>query len=164
MEGAMLDMRLGNDKDIPFIMNLVREGITSGAFFYANGDGLETVKSELQAVTQKYSANIPVADYLFIFDEQLTRKPVGFALLTGRNNFAGLASHLEIRMFAVSADKQGKGIGKSMLNSIIEATPGHRLEASCLPPSTKMMGLLAGSGFTIINETQGGKKTYRFEG
>lgn len=115
----MLDMRLGNNKDIPFIMNLVREGITSGAFFYANGDGLETVKSELQAVTQKYSANIPVADYLFIFDEQLTRKPVGFALLTGRNNFAGLASHLEIRMFAVSADKQGKGIGKSMLNSIM---------------------------------------------
>lgn len=24
----MLDMRLGNDSDIPFIMNLVRDGIT----------------------------------------------------------------------------------------------------------------------------------------
>ncbi|WP_234011273.1 GNAT family N-acetyltransferase, partial [Cronobacter sakazakii] len=45
----------------------------------------------------------------------LTRQPVGFSLLTGRNDFAGRASHLEIRMFAVAADEQGKGIGKSML-------------------------------------------------
>ncbi|MDO8001716.1 hypothetical protein EXW83_26535 [Klebsiella pneumoniae] len=41
----MLDMRLGNSGDIPFIMNLVRDGITSGAFFYAEGNGLETVRS-----------------------------------------------------------------------------------------------------------------------
>ena len=40
---------------------------------------------------------------------------MGFSLLTGRNDFAGRASHLEIRMFAVAADEQGKGIGKSML-------------------------------------------------
>ncbi|HGB1290234.1 TPA: N-acetyltransferase family protein [Salmonella enterica subsp. enterica serovar Saintpaul] len=158
----MLDMRLGNSGDIPFIMNLVRDGITSGVFFYAEGNGLETVRSELQSVTQQYRDNIPVGDYLFVFAEKLTRQPVGFSLLTGRNDFAGRASHLEIRMFAVAADEQGKGIGKSMLASIIEATPGHRLEASCLPPATKMMRLLAGSGFKLIHETQGGKKTYRF--
>ena len=63
---------------------------------------------------------------------------------------------------ACGAIEQGKGIGKSMLASIIDATPGHRLEASCLPPATKMMRLLAGSGFKLIHETQGGKKTYRF--
>ncbi|WP_279635329.1 hypothetical protein [Klebsiella pneumoniae] len=34
----MLDMRLGNSGDIPFIMNLVRDGVTSGAFFYAGSD------------------------------------------------------------------------------------------------------------------------------
>ncbi|HHX4034724.1 TPA: GNAT family N-acetyltransferase [Klebsiella pneumoniae] len=112
----------------------------------------------MRAVTD----NIPVGDYLFVFAEKLTRQPVGFSLLTGRNDFAGRASHLEIRMFAVAADEQGKGIGKSMLASIIEATPGHRLEASCLPPATKMMRLLDGSGFKLIHETQGGKKTYRF--
>ncbi|SUY94288.1 Uncharacterised protein [Citrobacter koseri] len=56
----MLDMRLGNSGDIPFIMNLVRDGITSGAFFYAEGNGLETVRSELQSVTQQYRDNIPV--------------------------------------------------------------------------------------------------------
>lgn len=50
----MLDMRLGTSGDIPFIMNLVRDGITSGAFFYAEGNGLETVRSELQSVTQLY--------------------------------------------------------------------------------------------------------------
>ncbi|EBO8969110.1 GNAT family N-acetyltransferase [Salmonella enterica subsp. enterica serovar Infantis] len=158
----MLDMRLGNDSDIPFIMNLVRDGITSGAFFYFDGKGFETVKSELESVTRKYRDNIPIGDYLFVFDGTLKREPVGFALLTGRNDFAGRASHLEIRMFAVAADKQSKGIGKNMLTSIIEATPGHRLEASCLPPSIKMMKLLAGSGFKLINTTQGGKKTYRF--
>ncbi|PSD63261.1 N-acetyltransferase, partial [Acinetobacter nosocomialis] len=119
----MLDMRLGTSGDIPFIMNLVRDGITSGAFFYAEGNGLETVRSELQSVTQLYRDNIPVGDYLFVFAEKLTRQPVGFSLLTGRNDFAGRASHLEIRMFAVAADEQGKGIGKSMLASIIEATP-----------------------------------------
>ncbi|HHX4034717.1 TPA: hypothetical protein ACU901_005106 [Klebsiella pneumoniae] len=53
----MLDMRLGNSGDIPFIMNLVRDGITSGAFFYAEGNGLETVRSELQSVTQQYRDN-----------------------------------------------------------------------------------------------------------
>lgn len=37
----MLDMRLGNSGDIPFIMNLVRDGITSGAFFYAEGSATE---------------------------------------------------------------------------------------------------------------------------
>ncbi|EEJ5894622.1 GNAT family N-acetyltransferase [Salmonella enterica] len=105
---------------------------------------------------------LPYNNSLYPNCPQLTRQPVGFSLLTGRNDFAGRASHLEIRMFAVAADEQGKGIGKSMLASIIEATPGHRLEASCLPPSTKMMRLLAGSGFKLIHETQGGKKTYRF--
>ena len=79
----MLDMRLGNSGDIPFIMNLVRDGITSGAFFYAEGNGLETVRSELQSVTQLYRDNIPVGDYLFVFAEKLTRQPVGFSLLTG---------------------------------------------------------------------------------
>lgn len=158
----MLDMRLGNDNDIPFIMNLVRDGIASGAFFCFGGKGFEIVISELESVIQKYRDNIPIGDYLFVFDDQLKREPVGFALLTGRNDFAGHASHLEIRMFAVAADKQGKGIGKNMLTSIIEATPGHRLEASCLPPSIKMMKLLTGSGFKLINKTQGGKKTYRF--
>lgn len=53
----MLDMRLGNSGDIPFIMNLVRDGVTSGAFFYAEGNGLETVRSELQSVTQQYRDN-----------------------------------------------------------------------------------------------------------
>ncbi len=77
-------------------------------------------------------------------------------------NFWDSGVQPQIRMFAVAADEQGKGIGKSMLASIIEATPGHRLEASCLPPATKMMRLLAGSGFKLIHETQGGKKTYRF--
>ncbi|EEJ5894623.1 hypothetical protein GSN43_004190 [Salmonella enterica] len=67
----MLDMRLGNSGDIPFIMNLVRDGITSGAFFYAEGNGLETVRSELQSVTQQYRDNIPVGDYLFVFAEKL---------------------------------------------------------------------------------------------
>ncbi|HBN1900690.1 TPA: hypothetical protein L1257_004588, partial [Escherichia coli] len=93
----MLDMRLGNSGDIPFIMNLVRDGVISGAFFYAEGNGLETVRSELQSVTQQYRDNIPVGDYLFVFAEKLTRQPVGFSLLTGRNDFAGRASHLEIR-------------------------------------------------------------------
>ena len=79
----MLDMRLGNSGDIPFIMNLVRDGVTSGAFFYAKGNGLETVRSELQSVTQQYRDNIPVGDYLFVFSEKLTRQPVGFSLLTG---------------------------------------------------------------------------------
>lgn len=38
----MLDIRLGNSSDIPFIMNLVCDGIASGAFFYAEGNGFET--------------------------------------------------------------------------------------------------------------------------
>ncbi len=100
----MLDMRLGNSGDIPFIMNLVRDGITSGAFFYAEGNGLETVRSELQSVTQQYRDNIPVGDYLFVFAEKLTRQPVGFSLLTGRNDFAGRASHLEIRMWGLRSN------------------------------------------------------------
>ncbi|MFP1771047.1 N-acetyltransferase family protein [Lonsdalea quercina] len=158
----MPDIRLGNDSDIPFIMNLVRDGITSGAFSLADGNGLETLRSELQSVIQKYRDNFLGGDYLFVFSDPLTCKPVGFALLTGRNDFAGRASHLEIRMFAVAAENRGKGIGRSMLASIIEATPSHRLEASCLPPSIQMMRLLARSGFKLINETQGGKKTYYF--
>ncbi|MFB1324453.1 hypothetical protein [Klebsiella pneumoniae] len=45
----MLDMRLGTSGDIPFIMNLVRDGITSGAFFYAEGNGLERGRFRLRA-------------------------------------------------------------------------------------------------------------------
>jgi hypothetical protein len=99
----MLDMRLGNDYDIPFIMNLVRDGIASGTFFCFGGKGFEIVKSDLESVIQKYRDNIPIGDYLFVFDDQLKREPVGFALLTGRNDFAGRASHLEIRMLGFRA-------------------------------------------------------------
>lgn len=49
----MLDIRSGNDNDIPFIMNLVRDGIASGAFFCFSGKDFEIVKSDLGSVIQK---------------------------------------------------------------------------------------------------------------
>lgn len=82
---------------------------------------------------KKYRDNIPIGNYLFVFDDQLKREPVGFALLTGRNDFAGRASHLEICMFTVVADKQSKSIGKNMFSSIIEATTGYRHSVYLLP-------------------------------
>lgn len=81
-------------------------------------------------------------------------------MLTGRNDSAGFASHLEIRMFAIAAEDQGKGLAKEMLTSVIKATPGHRLDASCLPAAIKMMRLLTGFGFVVTDETRGGKKTF----
>ncbi|HHT1384718.1 TPA: GNAT family N-acetyltransferase [Escherichia coli] len=128
--------------------------------FFSESNACNELEKELELVTQKHKANELGADFLFVFDDQATKKPVGFTLLTGRNDSAGFASHLEIRMFAIAAEDQGKGLAKEMLTSVIKATPGHRLDASCLPAAIKMMRLLTGFGFVVTDETRGGKKTF----
>ena len=156
----MLEMRFGKNSDLPFILNLVRAGVATGVFFFSESNACNELEKELELVTQKHKANELGADFLFVFDDQATKKPVGFTLLTGRNDSAGFASHLEIRMFAIAAEDQGKGLAKEMLTSVINATPGHRLDASCLPAAIKMMRLLTGFGFVVTDETRGGKKTF----
>lgn len=159
----MLDMRFGKDTDIPFIINLVRDEVASGAFFFNEKNSYNILENQLKIVTSKYRDNVCGADFLFVFEDKAKQETIGFVFLTGRNDKSGHASHLEIRMFAVTPKERKKGRGKEILASIIQATPGHRLEASCLPSSMNMMKLLAGQGFTLINETLGGKRTFSFD-
>ena len=77
------------------------------------------------------------------------------------NGANGLASHLEIRMFGVTRSQRQKGFGRSMLQSILDATPGHKVEASCLPASVVMARMLTNAGFHVKEISPFGKRTFR---
>lgn len=98
---------------------------------------------------------------MFVFDAQHNGAAIGFALLTGKNGANGLASHLEIRMFGVTRSQRQKGFGRSMLQSILDATPGHKVEASCLPASVVMARMLTNAGFHVKEISLFGKRTFR---
>lgn len=131
------EMRFGTKQDVPFIIAVIRDGMRDGYFNFDDDDGLSQFESQISEAIAVRERGENCADFLFVFDAQHNGAAIGFALLTGKNGANGLASHLEIRMFGVTESKT-KGFGRSMLQSILDATPGHKVEASCLPASVVM--------------------------
>lgn len=161
--GSMFIIRFAKEADIPFIIDLVKAGVLTGNFYFEEQNGIDMLSEQLLKVVNIYKQEITGSDLLFVFDDQIKQKSIGMALLSGRNDSLGKASHFEVRFFAVIPEEQNKGYGNEMLSMIMEATKSHNLEVSCLPPSVSMKKMLIKHGFLQINETIGGKKTFRLE-
>ena len=155
------EMRFGTRQDVPFIIAVIRDGIRDGYFNFDDAEGLSQFESQITEAIARRERGENCADFLFVFDAPNNGTAIGFALLTGKNGANGLASHLEIRMFAVTRSERQKGFGRSMLQSILGATPGHKLEASCLPASVVMARMLTNTGFQIKDITPFGKRIFR---
>lgn len=153
------EMRFGTKNDIPFVISVIRDGIREGYFYFEEDAGLSQFEWQLLEAIDRRGRGENCADFLFVFDDK--GKPTGFALLTGINGSNGLASHLEIRMFGVARSERRKGIGRMMLQNLLEATPGHKLEASCLPASVVMAQMLMKRGFQLTKISPFGKRTFR---
>jgi GNAT superfamily N-acetyltransferase len=79
-------------------------------------------------------------------------------ILRIENEFAGFAmvrhgAHgpkcSELYMFAVAPEFRGRGLGQTMLRTVVSHLPiGHQMVADCLPKSTAMQGLLTKLGFS----------------
>lgn len=154
-----IEMRFGTKSDIPFIISVIRDGMREGYFHFEEDTGLSQFGLQLSEAIDRRANGEVCADFLFVFYDQ--DKPTGFALLTGINGTNGLASHMEIRMFGVVRSEWRKGIGRYMLQSILAATPGHKLEASCLPASIVMARLLIENSFQLTKVSPYGKRTFR---
>ncbi|ENT4612028.1 GNAT family N-acetyltransferase [Salmonella enterica] len=155
------EMRFGTKQDVPFIIAVIRDGMRDGYFNFDDDDGLSQFESQISEAIVRRERGENCADFLFVFDAPNNGAAIGFALLTGKNGANGLASHLEIRMFGVTRSERQKGFGRSMLQSILGATPGHKLEASCLPASVVMARLLTKTGFHVKEISPFGKRTFR---
>jgi N-acetylglutamate synthase-like GNAT family acetyltransferase len=161
--GGMFIIRFAEEADISFIIDLVKAGVLPRNFSFEEQNGIDMLSEQLLKVVNKYKQEIIGSDFLFVFDDQIKQKSIGMALLSGRNDSSGKASHFEVRFFAVIPEEQNKGYGNEMLSMIMEAAKGHNLEVSCLPQSDSMKKMLIKHGFLQINETIGGKKTFRLE-
>lgn len=157
-----INTRLGKKSDVKFVLSEVQKGLANGCFYFEGDNFLREFEKELLQVTNAHERDVMIADFLFIFDDKRSGKTIGFALLTGRNDASGLASHIEIRMFGVEESSRGQGMGKFMLQELKRVAPGHNLEASCLPASAVMARLLDREGFTQIKVSPFGKRTFRF--
>lgn len=155
------EMRFGTKQDVPFIIAVIRDGMRDGYFNFDDDDGLSQFESQISEAIARRERGENCADFLFVFDAQHNGAAIGFALLTGKNGANGLASHLEIRMFGVTRSQRQKGFGRSMLQSILDATPGHKVEASCLPASVVMARMLTNAGFHVKEISPFGKRTFR---
>ncbi|XBX19202.1 GNAT family protein [Escherichia coli] len=155
------EMRFGTKQDVPFIIAVIRDGMRDGYFNFDDDDGLSQFESQISEAIARRERGENCADFLFVFDAQHNGAAIGFALLTGKNGANGLASHLEIRMFGVTRSQRQKGFGRSMLQSILDATPGHKVEASCLPASVVMARMLTNAGFHVKEISLFGKRTFR---
>lgn len=159
----MFIIRFAKETDIPFIIDLIKAGVLTGNFYFEEQNGIDMLSEQLLNVVNQYKQEITDSDFLFVFDDQIKQKSIGMALLSGRNDSLGKASHLEVRFFAVIPEEQNKGYGNEMLSMIMDAAKNHNLEVSCLLPSVSMKKMLIKHGFLQINETIGGKKTFRLE-
>ncbi|EMY1073383.1 GNAT family N-acetyltransferase [Salmonella enterica] len=155
------EMRFGTKQDVPFIIAVIRDGMRDGYFNFDDDDGLSQFESQISEAIARRERGENCADFFFVFDAQHNGAAIGFALLTGKNGANGLASHLEIRMFGVTRSQRQKGFGRSMLQSILDATPGHKVEASCLPASVVMARMLTNAGFHVKEISPFGKRTFR---
>jgi len=154
------NLRYAQDKDIPFILHEVGDGLNKGYFAFDHTNGLGEFSAQLQRITAAHANSEKIGNVLFVFEEAKATTPLAFALLAAGQADHKLPQHLILVMFGVSSSSRGKGLGSLFLQYLMAHMAGMPVLASCLPASKVMADMLQRHNFSQISVSPRGKRTF----
>jgi len=147
-------------QDIDFITGLIMTGARKGHFYPQLADH----KTQLRKIVQT-TVQYGVHDANGLFSEAMIGRHgtvrAGITIITGTEK---TDNSIELAVIAVKKEFQGTGIGRTMLDALVQRwLPFKTIYVRCFPVSEQLVQMLLNRGFSIIQTTASGTRILRRE-